>query len=187
MATTTTRQAYLETGLDVLADLGYGGLKLAEVCRRLGVTSGSFYHFFDNWGHYTGELLEHWRTERSAALIEHVRAEPDPRKRIEALRAIGMSLPYRAESAIRTWSSLDPAVLAVQQEVDAQRVQVLHDAAFAIVGNERGAEMFAKWSMYLLVGYEQITLQADRDALEWMFNRAEIALDSGELADLPPV
>ncbi len=39
MATTVSREAYFETGLDVLADLGYGGLKLAEVCGRLGVTT----------------------------------------------------------------------------------------------------------------------------------------------------
>lgn len=45
MAGVVTREAYFETGLDVLSDLGYGGLKLAEVCNRLGVTTGSFYHF----------------------------------------------------------------------------------------------------------------------------------------------
>ena len=47
MAIVATRDAYYDTGLDVLSDLGYGGLKLAEVCRRLGVTTGSFYHYFD--------------------------------------------------------------------------------------------------------------------------------------------
>jgi hypothetical protein len=42
MASVVSREAYFETGLDVLSDLGYGGLKLAEVCNRLGVTTGSF-------------------------------------------------------------------------------------------------------------------------------------------------
>src|SRR4030081_1434875 len=48
MTTTLSREAYFATGLAVLSDLGYGGLKLAEVCNRLGVTSGSFYHYFSN-------------------------------------------------------------------------------------------------------------------------------------------
>ena len=62
MSTTTlSREAYFNTGLDVLSDLGYGGLKLAEVCNRLGVTSGSFYHYFDNWPAYTRELVDHWK------------------------------------------------------------------------------------------------------------------------------
>lgn len=36
-ASVVTREAFFESGLVVLADLGYGGLKLAEVCNRLGV------------------------------------------------------------------------------------------------------------------------------------------------------
>ena len=58
MAGVVSREAYFETGLDVLSDLGYGGLKLAEVCNRLGVTSGSFYHYFSSWPAYTRELVE---------------------------------------------------------------------------------------------------------------------------------
>ncbi|GAA2055473.1 TetR/AcrR family transcriptional regulator [Williamsia deligens] len=178
MPATTSRHAYLETGLGILADRGYGGLKLAEVCRRLGVTSGSFYHFFPNWGAYTSELIEHWRSESNTALIEHVRSEPNPRRRIDILRGIAMSLPYHAEAAIRTWSSLDPEVRAVQQAVDASRYEVLVESAEAIMGDRRRAEYFAKWSMYLLVGYEQITLDDDPDALQWLFARAEEALDT---------
>jgi len=57
MASVVFREAYFETGLDVLSDLGYGGLKLAEVCSRLGVTTGSFYHYFSGWPVYTKELV----------------------------------------------------------------------------------------------------------------------------------
>jgi hypothetical protein len=60
-----SREAYLETGLKVLSDLGYGGLKLAELCTRLGVTTGSFYHYFCNCSAYTRELVVHWRQGRS--------------------------------------------------------------------------------------------------------------------------
>lgn len=50
MASVVSREAYFEIGLEVLADVGYGGLKLAVVCNRLGVTTGSFYHYFPSWG-----------------------------------------------------------------------------------------------------------------------------------------
>jgi hypothetical protein len=39
MAIVTARASYFETGLEILADLGLGKLKLAEVCGRLGVTT----------------------------------------------------------------------------------------------------------------------------------------------------
>ena len=70
MAAVVSRESYFETGLDVLSDLGYGGLKLAEVCSRLGVTTGSFYHYFSGWPAYTRELVENWMKERTVLVIE---------------------------------------------------------------------------------------------------------------------
>lgn len=43
MAAGSVRDSYFETGLEILAELGFGALKLAELCRRMGVTTGSFY------------------------------------------------------------------------------------------------------------------------------------------------
>ena len=57
MASVVTRESYFDAGLEVLSDLGYGGLKLAEVCNRLGVTTGSFYHYFASWSAYTRALV----------------------------------------------------------------------------------------------------------------------------------
>jgi AcrR family transcriptional regulator len=76
MASVVSREAYFETGLDVLSDLGYDGLKLTEVCNRLGVTTGSFYHYFSGWPAYTKELVAHWMQGRTVQVIEVVRAEP---------------------------------------------------------------------------------------------------------------
>ncbi|HMZ13195.1 MAG TPA: TetR/AcrR family transcriptional regulator, partial [Mycobacterium sp.] len=87
MATLANREAYFETGLDVLADLGYGGLKLAEGCNRLGVTTGSFYHYFTSWPSYTRELVRHWVQDRTIRLIDALREEVDPRRRIEVISA----------------------------------------------------------------------------------------------------
>ena len=159
MAGVVSRESYFETGLDVLSDLGYGGLKLAEVCNRLGVTTGSFYHYFSSWSAYTRELVEHWMEERTVLRHRALQAEPDPRRRIDSLIQVGLALPHGAEAAIRVWSSLDPDVHAVQVEVDQQRLRrhvrlgVRDPAATA-----HQAEMFARGRMYLLVGYEQATL-----------------------------
>jgi hypothetical protein len=60
MASVVSRESFFEAGLDALSDLGYGGLKLAEVCNRLGVTTGSFYHYFSRWPAYTKEFVAHW-------------------------------------------------------------------------------------------------------------------------------
>lgn len=180
-----SRESYFETGLHVLSDLGYGGLKLAEVCKRLGVTTGSFYHYFANWSAYTRELITHWTEERTVQAIEEARAEPDPRRRIENLIQQGVELPHSAEAAIRVWSAVDPDVHAVQVAVDRERFQISYDSALEILGSPRQAQMFASWSMYLLVGYEQTTLPRDSDGLEWILGQVLDALDAGRFATVP--
>jgi AcrR family transcriptional regulator len=185
MATVVGREAYFETGLDVLSDLGYGGLKLAEVCNRLGVTTGSFYHYFANWGTYTKELVDHWLEARTVALVDVLRAEPDPRRRIDATIETGLTLPHGAEAAFRTWSSVDPYVRAVQVEVDRQRFEILRDSALEVLGDARQAQLFAAWALYLLVGYEQCTLPRDPDGLAWIAGQLTDALDSGRFASVP--
>jgi AcrR family transcriptional regulator len=185
MATVAARASYFETGLDILADLGFGGLKLAEVCRRLGVTTGSFYHYFPNWSTYTRALIDYWLEDRSLRLAALFRAEPDPRKRMQMIIAVALSLPHSAESAIRAWSSVDPAVLAVQREADRQRFAVCYDYAMEIVNDHRQAEVFANWAIYLLVGYEQATLPRQPEVYEWISKQMLDMLESGRFASVP--
>src|SRR5574337_49300 len=182
MGTAISRQAYFETGLDMLSEVGYGGLKLAEVCGRQGVTPGSFYHFFTSWSNYTHGLIQHWVQVRTIENVEFVRAEPEPRKRIDQIVQIGLALPHGAEAAIRSWSSVDAEVQAVQAEVDQQRFGIIHESAMEVLNNERQAELFAKWAMYLLIGYEQALLPRDSDAIAWIADQLLDALDSGRFA-----
>ena len=185
MGSGVSREAYFETGLDVLSDLGYGGLKLAEVCTRLGVTTGSFYHYFSGWPGYTRELLAYWMQGRTVHVIEAVRAEPDPRCRIDALIRAGLTLPHGAEAAIRVWSSVDPQVYPVQAAVDQQRFDIMYESAFEILQNKRQAQLFAAWGVYVLVGYEQAALPRDAGALEFIAGQLTDALDSGRFASAP--
>ncbi len=183
--TTASRQAYFETGLAVLADAGYGGLKLVEVCARLGVTTGSFYHHFGSWPDYVRQLVKHWVDTRTVQLVELARADPDPRRRIGNLCQIGLTLPHGAEAAIRAWSGADSQVRDAQIQVDHQRFEIMYESAQDILGDRRQAELFARWAVYLLVGYEQATLPRDVNAQAWIIGQLLDALDSGRFASAP--
>jgi AcrR family transcriptional regulator len=168
--------------MDVLSDLGYGGLKLAEVCKRLGVTTGSFYHYFPNWSSYTRELIEHWRQARTLNVVEAARTDPDPHRRVETLIHEALALPHGAEAAIRVWSALDPDVHTVQSVVDQLRYDILYEAAREIIGADRNAGYFAAWGVYVIVGFEQSTLPRDTDALKWIAFQLRDALSTGRFA-----
>ena len=185
MGAVSSQEAYFDAGLDVLCDLGYGGLKLAEVCGRLGVTTGSFYHYFSSWSSYTRQLVAHWREGMTVDILEAVRAEPDPRKRIDTLIQAALTLPHGAEAAIRVWSSIDPQVRTVQAEVDRQRFEAMYESALEILRNERQAKLFAAWAVYLLVGYEQAILPPDTPGLAWIVAQLLDCLDSGRFDSVP--
>ncbi|WP_313676608.1 TetR family transcriptional regulator [Mycolicibacterium sp.] len=185
MPIVAARASYFEAGLEILADRGFGGLKLAELCSRLGVTTGSFYHYFSGWNAYTRELLGYWRQDRTVRLIEVIRAQPDPRRRIQAIIDVALALPHGAEAAIRAWSSVDAEVLDVQREVDQERFDVIFEAAFDIVGDARQAQTYASWAVYVFVGYEQATLPREAKMFEWISTTMLNDLEAGRFANVP--
>jgi len=168
---------YLETGLVVLSDSGYGALKLSEVCKRLGVTSGSFYHFFKNWSDYTGQLIAHWYASRTELEMTAARIVPDAQRRIDDLIEFGLELPHGAEAAIRTWAAIDPEVRKVQEAADRSRYDVVYDAVFELLEDSEVAHRYANWALYLLTGYEQTTLPDDKEALKWAAKQITDTLD----------
>lgn len=167
-------------GMEVLADRGYPGLKLAEVCGRLGVTSGSFYHFFDNWADYLDSLILHWKEHGTLAELRLISLEPDPGRRIERLVEVALRLNHTAEGAIRAWSRVAPEVAAVQAEVDRLRHRVVLDIALDMGAGPLRARRFADAALYLLIGYEQAALPPDLDGLGLIFRDLLAQLDRSD-------
>ena len=160
------RKPWLAAGYAQLSTEGYRGLKLSEVCRRLSLTTGSFYHWFDNWQDYTQALLADWRQHRTDDLRELAESVQDPVGRLEALIATTGSLDLGAEAAIRVGSRVDAAGAEVQRVVDAGRYAVVLDSMRALVGDDE-AEHFARWGYSVLVGFEQLHHVTTRDDLAW--------------------
>ena len=155
------------------------------MCQRLGVTTGSFYHYFTSWSAYTRDLVENWMQQKTTQIIEASRAEADPRRRIDILVEQALALPHGAEAAIRVWSSIDPAVGTVQAEVDQRRFDIMKESAVQILGNERQAHVFAIAAVYLLTGYEQASLPREFEDLRWLAGQLLDGLDSGMFATVP--
>ena len=61
----------------------------------------------------------------------------------------------------------------------------MYSSALEILQSHDQAQMFARWAVYLLVGYEQATLPRDTAALGWIAKQLTDALDSGRFASVP--
>jgi AcrR family transcriptional regulator len=170
---TVSRSDYFDAAIELLASGGEAAVTIAALCRRLGVTKGSFYHHFGSGGEFHRALLEHW--EQSGA--ERVRAEldgvTDPMVRIRVLKELGNQVEHDSESAIRAWGkSFEPAA-AVQRRVDAGRERLLREAFVdAGIDPERAATL-ARIGVTMLVGMQQIDRPVDTGALGRVFDEYE--------------
>lgn len=161
-----SKSRFFVAGMGILAEDGFGGLKLADLCRRVGVTTGSFYHSFDSWQDFTRQLVENWRDERTLQAAELARAEVDPAERVELLLRLGVSLPHSAEAAIRVWAGIDPEVGAIQESVDRERLDTVTEAFAELIDDPDEALDLARVAFYVVVGFEQATGDHDLRALE---------------------
>jgi AcrR family transcriptional regulator len=164
------RQPWFEAAQEILSTEGYGSLKLATVCKKLGVTTGAFYHSFGSWQDFTDALLENWRRERTTQLIELAESQGDPVAQLQLLAGVSGDLRHRTEAAIRVWASVDPRVGEVQRSVDDDRYNVVVAAMAGLVGPEH-AEHFAVWGLSTLVGFEQLSHRHSTEDLLWALSQ----------------
>jgi AcrR family transcriptional regulator len=150
-----SRTAYLEEALEILAELGSDGLTVPELCARLGVTKGSFYHHFSSTAELVTALLEFWADARSQRLIAASNAEPDPVARVQLLLDIAAGLPHAAEAALRAWGRSNAEVREVVARVDSGRERHLRESMELGGMPPELAALRARIAMAVLVGTQQ--------------------------------
>jgi len=114
---------FLSKALDVLAREGNARLRVEELSRRLGVTTGSFYWHFKGREDFVRELLRHWKkvyTEQAIAAIEATAGSAE-RRLLVLMRILFEEEVPRYDSAFRSWAAQDPDVAAFVEEVDVRR------------------------------------------------------------------
>lgn len=181
MRLVVTKDDYFAAALDVLATRGHAALKIGALCKAIGVTTGSFYNYFGSWDGFVDELLAHWEQEKTQRIFEIAAAEPDPVARVRRIKKLALLLPHEAETAIRAWSHVNPAVDEVQQRVDRERLAAVRCVVSGVVRDPRRAELLAVMGLSLLVGLQQWRSPVDGPELERLLDQFEklVLTDAG--------
>ena len=161
-----TREDYFDAALAILAESGAGTLKVAALCSRLNVTSGSFYGYFGRFDGFVDEFLAYWQQTQTDRILALVTVPESPQERLVRLNELGRGLPHQAEGAIRSWAHTSHAVAEMQERVDARRVRAIFDLLQPVGVSAAEAHILATMAMTLLVGlqqWRQPRLEADFD------------------------
>jgi AcrR family transcriptional regulator len=134
-ATSTTSRLsvddWLRAGYAVLAEEGIEALKIDRLCRRLGVTKGSFYWHFADMRSYRAALIAAWGELRDddRRHFGELAASP-PRERLSQMMSSLLSARHwTLERAMREWARTDDAVADSVRSAD-QRVLTAVRQAF---------------------------------------------------------
>jgi AcrR family transcriptional regulator len=151
---------YCAAGLGLLAKGGPEAVTIANLCARLRVTKGSFYHHFGGRADFIRKLLRYWERDYNARLRADVLRLP-ARQRVPLLQK-GALLQQDVDRAIRQLSRSDRHAAAVQRRVDRAR-----ELGLARTFREMGmpaerASRLAGIGMALAVGSQQLEKRVDK-------------------------
>ncbi|MGW1739058.1 TetR/AcrR family transcriptional regulator [Nocardia sp. NPDC001965] len=145
---------WLQAGYTVLAEEGFRALKLDEVCRRLGVTKGSFYHHFPDISAFKDALVTSWGgwRDREHRRMDALGAEP-PRERLIAMMAL-LASPghWTLERAMREWARSDSRAAASTRASDRRARRAVRQAFLDRGFDPDTATRRAEWLFAMGIG-----------------------------------
>jgi AcrR family transcriptional regulator len=187
MPVVATREDYFVTAMALLAAEGHGALKIGTLCRSLGVTTGSFYHYFGSLDGFIEGFLEYWEQERTARVIALANVASDATERMSRLKALALEVDHDSEGAIRAWANSNARVAEVQKRVDQERFDALREVIFGVVPDRARAQMLAVMGISMLVGLPLWRSPVDRGEISRVFDEFEqsILRHVAEITDSP--
>lgn len=150
------KEAWLTEGLGILSERGIDGLTIEELCGRLNLTKGSFYHHFESRDDYSETLLGYWLDRDTERIMRETEKGSSHDEKLKRLLVLVTRNPAPYETAIRAWSLTDPLAAAYQTKVDRLRFDYLFQLFRHKYQNDDKARLKAQTVICLHIGSRQI-------------------------------
>ncbi len=118
---------WVDAATDILVNENVRGIRIDALCKRLGVTKGSFYWHFKGRPELLAALLTRWRERATTNIIERLSGRTgDATARLRGLfeltRRPRSADAARIEDSVRDWGRRDAQARAAVREVDETRL-----------------------------------------------------------------
>lgn len=120
-----SRERWLEEALDALVEEGPRVLTVDKICRRLGLSRGSFYWHFKDRDDFIHGLAEFWDSTKTRDVSDAAaRFSGSPEDRLLRLMELIQETKAAAyDLAIRAWASHEPKAAEIVRNVDQHRYE----------------------------------------------------------------
>ncbi len=142
---------WLEAAMAVLTKDGEADLRIDRLCRKIGVTKGSFYSHFQDRADFVGQLVAYWNDEYTRSVIaevESLRDQPAATRLMALMQCLHEARMAKHDVVFRAWATHDSTVAQGVEKVDRTRFEyvrsIFHDMGF------RGADLDLRTRLFLV-------------------------------------
>ncbi|SFT79354.1 transcriptional regulator, TetR family [Geodermatophilus amargosae] len=186
----TTRERWIEQGLQALAAGGPDAVRVEALAKDLGVTKGGFYGSFADRNALLEAMLDTWEREATDDVLDRIEREGgDPRTRIERAGTLTFSddrlLPI--DLAVRDWARRDEAVAERLRRVDDRRMGLLREMIGTFCTDPDEVEARSLLAFCVAIGEHFLAADhGDRTRAQVLARAADLLLDRPPRTPPPP-
>lgn len=161
------REAWLRAARDALIRDGIQGVEIGKLARRLKVTRGGFYWFFDGRRQLLDELLADWERTNNAAFLQFMEGTlasgADEFRTLADAWITERDYSPAWDAAMRDWARVSPKVANAVHRVDESRVAVLKKIFLHMGYDDEEAFVRARVAYFHQVGYYALGVKERRE------------------------
>ncbi len=173
MTEDSSHLAWLKIGIKTLDVEGWQGLKINELCQRLKVTKGSFYHWFKSKSDFDLQVLAYWKLRFTQEFIELAETGHNSKEKLSILceQCIDGALQgSRLEFEINAWSFQNDEVKEYVTSVYEQRHQYLLKLLSDIYRDETEVKRHGLILYCLVIGVDLFYRELSKQELKLIFS-----------------
>ncbi len=143
-------------GFKILESEGFARMTIDNLCERLQVTKGSFYHHFKNMDGYVAALMDYWLEENTFSIIRKADASKGAKSKKKMVDKLALDRSLKLEQNIRAWGYSNGMVMKQVQTVDKIRLDYLIEMEMQDGKERHVANDLAILTYATLVGLQQL-------------------------------
>ncbi|MCE8507474.1 TetR/AcrR family transcriptional regulator [Ruegeria pomeroyi] len=183
------KASWIAAARKMLIEKGIAGISLRQLAEELGATTGAFYWQFANLEELLEDVRQDWAQRNTAPFTRAIEAAGDDGWE-QYLAYVGVLLKEEEyipqyDNAIRDWAHSSKRTAEVLKEIEALRIQQLHQVFLAMGFTGRAAQVRAYVTYFHQTGYNAMQVSEPRE--ERLLNipyYAEVLADRADLLDL---
>lgn len=160
------RDAWLEAARRALIEEGTAGVEVNKLAKRLEVTRGGFYWFFESRDQLLDALLDYW-VQTSTLPFERIATAPGKTAPQKFQMLVDLWLDEKEydpkwDGAIRDWGRTSTKVFDAVHAVDDQRIAFIEGLFIELGYKGKEAHVRARVTYYHQVGYYALGVRESR-------------------------